>query len=321
MDKPYVGPGLLGNPLFTAGLGLLANRGRFGGALQGLQLAHQYNQNDLQNRLTQMRLMELQKQLSQPDMDAPITKQFIEGDKTVVKQWDGLAGEWKKISEGPRWNPNAGMQLSVGPDGQVNFAQGRPLELTNTVRNKVQERQFNTMEHLARLNAIENAFKPQFQQFGTRAGAAWTSIKEKAGAAPTPEEKQLLNDISVFKSHAIGNLNSAIKEASGATVTEQEAKRLTAAMPNPGLGVFDGDSPTQFQAKLEATTSELKKAAMRYHYAQAHGLDWKGIPLSNIEGMMDKRGAELEAQFLRQGMTQQQAERAALEQVRKEFGL
>ncbi|MET0063213.1 MAG: hypothetical protein ABW176_13055 [Candidatus Thiodiazotropha endolucinida] len=313
--------GLLGNPLFTSGIGLLANNGRFNGVLQGLQLAQQYRQNSLQQKLAQMRLMELQKQANAPDMGAPVTRDFIEGNTKVTKQWDALTGEWVDVSKGPRWNPNSGMQLNVGPDGQVSFAQGRPIALTDSNRNKVQEKQFNTMEHLARLGAIQEAYRPEFQQFGTRAGAAWTSLKEKAGVNPSPEEQQQLNDISVYRRHAVDNLNTVIKQASGATVTTQEEKRLKDGMPNPGLGIFDGDSPTEFQAKLDATVGELQKAAMRYHYAQIHGLDISSIPLSSIESMMDKRGSQLETQFMKQGMTQQQAERAALEQVRKEFGL
>lgn len=327
MSKPLPGllamptQGLLGNPMFTAGIGLLANQGRMSGALQGLQLAQQHRQGSIQQKLAQLKMMELQKQMNAPDMNAPVMREFKEGDKVVLKQWDGLSGEWKTLSEGPRWNPNSGMQLNVSPEGEVNFAQGRPIALTDSNRNKVQEKQFNTMEHLARLRAIKGAYRPEFQQFNTRAGAAWTSLKEKAGVNPTPEERQQLNDISVYKRHAVNNLNTAIKEASGATVTAQEEKRLNAGMPNPGLGIFDGDSPTEFQAKMDATVSDLERAAMRYNYAQIHGLDIKSIPLGNIEMLMDKRGTELEAQFRQRGIPQQQAESAALEQVRKEFGL
>ncbi|ODB82745.1 hypothetical protein A3193_18525 [Candidatus Thiodiazotropha endoloripes] len=313
--------GLLSNPMFLMGMGLLGSGGNRDGLLTGLNLAARFQNNDINRQLAQAKINESKHRMNQPSTSKPLVREFIEGDKRVMKQWDTLRGEWVTISEGPRWNPNAGMQLNVGPDGGVQFAQGRPLELTNTNRNKVQEKQFNVMEQLERLNAIEQAFKPDFQRFSTRAGAAWTSTKEKAGFGTTPQEQKELSEMATFKTHAITNLNATIKEASGATVTEQESKRLTAAMPNPGLGVFDGDSPTEFQAKLEAVTSELRKAAMRYQYAQTHGLKWQNIPLNNMGGLIDKRGAEIEAQFLKQGMSAKEAERRAIEQVRREFGL
>lgn len=313
--------GLLGNPLLMAGMGLLTSGGTGRGMMSGLNIASQYQNNDLNRKLTELKMREIQSRMNQPDASAPIVREFIEGDKKVVKQWNALEGKWITLSEGPRWNPNAGMQLNVDSDGGVQFAQGRPLPLTNANRNKVQDKQINAMEHLARLKTIEESFKPTFQKFTTRANAAWTSAKEKAGFKPTPQEQQELADLSTFKAYAISNLNTAIKEASGATVTEQEETRLNAGMPNPGLGIFDGDSPTEFQAKLEATISELKKAAARSQYAQTHGLEWQSIPLTNVEGLMDKRGNELEQQYRRQGMSQQEAESRAMQQVREEFGL
>ena len=71
-------------------------------------------------------------------------------------------------------------------------------------------------------------------------------------------DRKYLEDFTTLRAKSVSNLNSYIKEMTGAAMSEAEAKRLMAVMPNAGTGVFDGDSPTQFKTKLDVVVREAK---------------------------------------------------------------
>jgi len=161
----------------------------------------------------------------------------------------------------------------------------------------LQDQLLQSSGRLSSYNRIEAGFKPEYFQPVFRAGQTWNIIKEKAGSNLDPQQKQVLTDFSQFKQNSTQELNAAIKAQTGATVTADEAPRIIAGLPNAGSGLFDGDSPTEFKAKLDNTTKQLRLAEARNIYALRNGLSFKNIPLDNVPKLMNDRAAELAKQY------------------------
>jgi len=150
---------------------------------------------------------------------------------------------------------------------------------------------------LSMYNQIESQFKPEYLQPKFKAGQAWSAIKEKSGANLAPEEKQSLAQFSQFKQNTLNNLSQTIKALTGASMGIQEAARIEAGLPSAGQGIFDGDSPTEFQAKLNNTMKELRLVEARNAYILRKGLSFKDVPLDNVPKLINDRAAELAKQY------------------------
>jgi len=261
--------------------------------------------------LTQILQME---KLGRPEFHA-----LPEGSTGIA--YDPLSQGFKKVAEGaPKEKPTPaeiqGYQLaqSQGYEGsffdyQIALNKSRANSNQNivyppgalapdkpTVTN-LQEQLLQSSARLSSYNKIESGFKPEYFQPSFRAGQNWNAIKEKAGANLNEQERNDLAKFSQFKQNAAQELNAAIKAQTGATVTESEAPRIIAGLPNPGTGLFDGDSPTEFKAKLDNTIKQLRFAEARNVYALRNGLSLKNIPLDSVPKLMNDRAAELAKQY------------------------
>ena len=162
------------------------------------------------------------------------------------------------------------------------------------------EAQTNLLQTGARLslyNQIEAQFKPEYLQPTFRAGQAWSSIKERAGKNLPPQDVETLRDFSQFRQNSINNLSQTIKDLTGAAMGIQEADRIMAGMPNAGTGLFDGDSPTEFKAKLDNVTKQMRNVEARNAYILRKGLSFKDIPLDNVPKLINDRAAELAREY------------------------
>jgi len=161
----------------------------------------------------------------------------------------------------------------------------------------VQNSLLESGSRLSMYNQIESQFKPEYLQPKFKAGQAWSAIKEKSGANLDPNEKQSLAQFSQFKQNTLNNLSQTIKALTGASMGVQEAARIEAGLPSAGQGIFDGDSPTEFKAKLDNTMRELRLVEARNAYILRRGLSFKDIPLDNVPKLINDRAAELAKQY------------------------
>lgn len=162
------------------------------------------------------------------------------------------------------------------------------------------EAQTNLLQTGARLslyNQIEAQFKPEYLQPAFRAGQAWSSLKERAGKDLSAQDVETLRDFSQFRQNSINNLSQTIKDLTGAAMGIQEADRIMAGMPNAGTGLFDGDSPTQFKAKLDNVTKQMRNVEARNAYILRKGLSFKDIPLDNVPKLINDRASELAREY------------------------
>ena len=110
----------------------------------------------------------------------------------------------------------------------------------------------------------------------------------------TPDQKSQLTNYTQFTQDSIRELNQYIVDITGAAMgTGEEADRIKKGMPNVGSGLLDGDSPTQFAAKLANTMKDLRTVEARLQYIKNNGLKIVDVPLEKMPEIMRKREKEL----------------------------
>jgi hypothetical protein len=115
-------------------------------------------------------------------------------------------------------------------------------------------------------------------------------------------------------------MNSYIKEMSGSQVTPSELGRFKQSIPNPGSGLFDGDSPTQFESKLSDFIASAQLAAARAALAMKGGFLITKYELDEVGDMMRKRALELYGE-MDPNLPDKERRIRVKEQVHEEFGI
>lgn len=171
----------------------------------------------------------------------------------------------------PYQEPDSGMSFSVGPDGTVHFTQGGEGLIGKTDKEASGD-QFSAQKQLARLRDIREQFDPSYLEVPTRFVQGWNALAEKLSITDlTEDEKGKLRQFTQFKQSTLRNLNLVIRALSGAAMTVQEAERIKPTLPNAGTGLLDGDSPTQFKAKLDNATAMMEASIRRLQYLRSEG--------------------------------------------------
>jgi len=230
--------------------------------------------------------------------------------------------------------PNLPVQeygLKKAKAGAINVNNYPPnaLEPGKATRTDLEKSLIGSAASISRLNDIEAGFRPEYLQAAPRFSAAWSAIKEKGGANLSPGDRRFLENFSTWSRSAIEEVNSYIQEKTGAAMGVQEAARLTKGIPNPGTGLFDGDSPSQFWSKLQGVLKQAKMVEARSLYALRNGLTLMGangepvIPLSAMPKIMDERGAALEVELRRQNpkISPKEMRTQVLRRLGEEFGI
>ena len=168
--------------------------------------------------------------------------------------------------------------------------------LSKTTAGEVEKGVITTADAVTRLNNIQFSYKPEYQNIKFRTGQAWNTLKDKFGGLP-PAEKTQLTQYSQYRQNALQNLNQTIKDITGAAMGVQEAERIIASLPNAGAGIFDGDSPTEFESKLNNGIAQTKYALARKNYALKNGLNWETTPLDKMPSIVNQRGAAIAKQY------------------------
>jgi hypothetical protein len=187
----------------------------------------------------------------------------------------------------------------IGEGQKINVYTG---ELSKPTKIKVEEQQLNTGDQIASLNDIQLSYRPEFLRPEYRVAQDWTVLKDKFSSKKLNEtEKYSLGKYTEFRQNTLQNLNATIKAITGAAMSDAEAGRIRATLPDAGDGVLSGDSPTQFEYKLNNAINKAKYALARKEYALKNGLNWEDISLDktkdpkrlSMPAIFDKRGTEI----------------------------
>jgi hypothetical protein len=169
-------------------------------------------------------------------------------------------------------------------------------QLSKTTASDVEKGVITNADAITRLNNIQFSYKPEYQNIKYRANQAWKTLVDKGIGLPEPEKRQLAQ-YSQYKQNSLQNLNQTIKDITGAAMGIQEAERIIATLPNAGTGIFDGDSPTEFESKLNNAVKQTKYALARKNYALKNGLKWENTSLDSMPKIIQSRGKEIEKQY------------------------
>ena len=131
------------------------------------------------------------------------------------------------------------------------------------------------------MRRIQKTFKPEYLTLGDQIGNKLLSWGEKAGANLSPEQKKGVADRAVFFQKTFDSVNRAIRDMTGAQMSESEADRLMRGMPN------QDDSPTEFVAKISAVIEEIELYASKYKETLR-----EGIPLGTGADELDSLSEE-----------------------------
>lgn len=170
----------------------------------------------------------------------------------------------------------------------------KPGGFTKKIQSDIDDQILKSKQGLDRLQAIKAGFKPEFTEVGTKASVSFNAFVEKTfGVSLNKASKQQLTEFTTFARNTIGNLNQHIRDRTGAVMNAAEIPRMMGEVPVIGDGIFDGDSATQFKAKLEGLITSLEAAEARLQYVKANGLtpdkarladsgEWKQISTSGL---------------------------------------
>jgi hypothetical protein len=207
-------------------------------------------------------------------------------------------------------NKKAGLEGGLGPEGLGKSGMG-----------KVDEALINSGSRVITLNRIAQGFDPRFLETKFRLGMSARGLGEKLGRELSTQERAELTAYTQFRQDSVRQLNQYINEVTGAAIGQgEEADRLKAGVPNPGSGLFDGDGPTEFAAKLQNTLKDLKMAEARLHYIKTKGLKLTDVSLTSMPRIMKDREAELIKQ-LRLDPNKQEDRNVLINRLAQEFGL
>lgn len=160
---------------------------------------------------------------------------------------------------------------------------GKDVGLTTSVKGKIQTDIKDLEQAKAGLANIRKDFDPSMQTFMVRGEAALKGLLEKSGVELSPEDQQLVQSVAAYKQSAWDAANRYIKYLTGAQMSEAEAQRILKSFPDPRLGLFDGDSPSEFKRKLDDAIDQVNASLARNYYFLNKGFDIIYDPSADAE--------------------------------------
>lgn len=192
-----------------------------------------------------------------------------------------------------------GMQMETQlPDGTIlRMGSGgkgmSPTGVQPKTQGEIEDRLLKSTGLLSQLESMTKTFQPDFQTYGGKLQAGWTGFKSGLGIKDlSPKEIDYAGRLYAHRAKSFEMLNSIIKDLSGATVTDQEAKRLQAQLPSAGTGVFSGDNPLEFDTKLTTMKQSVQRSITRLNYLRKSGFSIKNN--KELEDAINKTGITLE---------------------------
>jgi hypothetical protein len=240
------------------------------------------------------------------DDKSPTGTRFVKASEAVGKPGKMPSGLNIEFDEQGR--PKSISQGRGGSGGMGKAAQ-------NTVEKEILEHG----DQMSAMKTIQNLYRPEFQQIGTKWNATLTAIQNKAGVDVDPRDRKQLEEFSKYRAEAAQAFSMTLKRLSGVAVNPTEFKRTEAWMPNPGTGIFDGDSPIELEAKRQRMEDFTRRALIKYNYIRKNGLSKDDIDVDDMPAIVQKRGDEL-ATRLAQRYKGDELKRAVKSALSDEFG-
>lgn len=237
-----------------------------------------------------------------PTIKDPLIREFKVGPNTITKRYNRQTMKWEDMAIAPT-------RALTGKEPTIPGAMGKKAQ------NKLEESLIKSKSRLEDVRNVVTGFRPEFQTAPIKLWEGGKALWEKAGLPLSEESKA---DMTAYASHRQNSsklINNYIRDMTGAQLSEHEAQRLKETMPNPGEGIWEGDSPTSFDTKLNNVYDQLIFASARAHYAVKNGFSIDALPLGSMENLMKQREIEMIEENPNMPMEQ------LLELYKAEFGL
>lgn len=208
----------------------------------------------------------------------------------------------------------------------IDAASGGQQKLGQTGANQNDKDSVATVNQIAALDNIKKSYDPKFLNIQNRLGYAWNGLVSKLGNIK-PEDAQDLKNYTTFRQSSFKVVNDTLKAMSGVAVTPQEMERQLQVLPNPGQGIGDGDSPPEFEAKLDNSIAWQKAAFARQNYLRSQGFQGKpweaGIAVNDMPQIINQRGQQLRQQLQQQfpKASPMQLDQTVTKKIKQEFGI
>lgn len=250
----------------------------------------------------------------------PVTRTVKRGTEDITEEYDAKTGTWTVIGRGPRWNPKDegpavnvkladGTIITAGTKGAKGGQGTQQTGLTVKGQGEIEKGLLDATEGLSDTLRIQKSFDPSFATIGGQWEGYRNKVKDKLGYKLTPDEQTQFGGFTGYRAEAGRVFANTLKKLSGTAVTEPEMKRQEVYLINPGNGIFDGDSPSQVQTKIDKFTSFQRNAIARLNYIRKNGFsirnaggdtDFAKISLDRMPGIIKGYGQNLAAQLMKQ---------------------
>lgn len=198
------------------------------------------------------------------------------------------------------------------------------IEFGTSSQTEIDKQFLENTKILGQFNSIQKLVNPDYFNYKTQGKAYTLAIAEKGGRDLTPDEKELVKGYTKFKTATLQQLNDYIVKITGAAIGQgEEEARLKSSVPNKD------DSQSEFEAKMEFLTEDMKKVQARLYYLKSQGYTnfkqgFKEISLDDMPEIMARREEELLQTHLPQGESLENRpdiENKILSIMANEFGL
>jgi hypothetical protein len=227
-----------------------------------------------------------------------------------------------------------GLGLMLGGKGDAGkffVDEANKGQLAVAARNKLDADFIDSSASYQRLRDIQSSLDPKYLEWSTRINMWGKSLAAKAGNL-NPKDQEELYKYSTFRRDAASNLNLLVKERSGGAVTPQEFQRQGVEIPNAGNGVFDGDDPVTFKAKLDRAYEVVALGMARNAWLRKSDPTNAGksvaelsrmMPIERMRAMINARAQNIEAEVAREnpGLHKSFIDREVDRRVKAEFGI
>ena len=153
---------------------------------------------------------------------------------------------------------------AADPQTVVNVTNQPNIE--KSTKGQLEKKLIQSQESLGRMDQIVTDFKPEYLTIGDKVETTLLGWQEKVGMTLDPAQKKALADRATFFQKTFDSVNRAIRDMTGAQMSEGEADRLMRGMPN------QDDAPTEFMAKMQSVIGQIKSYDRLYRETMSQGL-------------------------------------------------
>lgn len=217
---------------------------------------------------------------------------------------------------------NAELARRNRPLATASITMPSEIKLTTGTATDAQKTVLNTRDLLSGFNEMEQDFRPEYLTLPEQAVQGGVAMAERLGIPLNPDMKAGLEEYTAFARNTTHQMNEYLHNMSGAAITPQEATRLQSEMPNMG------DSPSQFQSKMQAVMKEARSKVARYSYALQHGINFqtaedlgRALSMRQFETAITNEANEEMQKRITSGMPEDQAKAEALAMMKQRYGL